>query len=86
MAAIRSEDRDSIGQAVALAPAPGEKLAASAVRFATELPGDLASATLVVSRTPFEPKDWKAIPEGQGLHRADITSGLATDVGGRIRT
>lgn len=71
-AAIRMEEGDSVGRARLVAPAAGERLVASAVRFAYELPRDVDHAWLLVSREPFEPAGWQKLPDDPGILRIDI--------------
>ena len=63
-ASVRSEDRATIGKARLVAPADGATMVESAVRFAFEAPTGAEQARLVVSRRPFDPAGWTALPEG----------------------
>src|SRR5262245_20667582 len=52
---------------VLVAPAPGERLVESAARFAFEVPRGLERPAVVLSRHPFDPAGWTAIPDDAGL-------------------
>ena len=73
-ASQRAEDTDAFGRARPLAPADGERVAQSALRFAYELPADAAQSWLVVSRTPIDARGWHGVPAGPGLIVADAST------------
>ena len=50
-----------------VAPAEGERLVESAVRFAFETPPGATAPKLVLARHPFDPASWSAIPDDAGL-------------------
>jgi hypothetical protein len=73
-AAQRAEDTEAFGRARPLAPADGERVAESALRFAYELPADAARSWLVVSRTPIDTDRWHGEPSGPELVVVDATT------------
>jgi subtilisin family serine protease len=66
-----------------VAPEEGERLVASAVRFAAELPPAAGEPRLVLSPREFDPGAWTAIPEEAGLVVRDLPRGTLrlADVG-----
>lgn len=73
-ASMRVEDVESFGRARPLAPADGERVAESALRFAYDLPADAARSWLVVSRAAIDPSGWRGAPEGEGLIVVDAAA------------
>jgi hypothetical protein len=61
---VRPEDRFRVGRTELVAPAQGAKLVESAVRFAFVTPTGATRTALVLSRQPFDPSGWTALPEG----------------------
>jgi subtilase family protein len=63
-ASVRPEDRARIGRARLVSPAAESKLVESAVRFAFETPAAAQKPVLILSRRPFDPSGWTALPRG----------------------
>jgi hypothetical protein len=66
-ASIRPEDRARLGRATLVAPAEGERVVESAVRFAFEIPRGTTGPSIVLSRRAFDPSAWNAIPDDPEL-------------------
>lgn len=61
-----------------LAPAKGERLVETAVRFAYELPKGARDAKLLVSRRSFDPSGWTELPVLDDLVVTDAAKGAPT--------
>ncbi len=65
--AIRPEDRETMGRATLIAPAAGQHLVETAVRFAFDQPQSTEKPVLILSRASFDPTGWTSIPTDADL-------------------
>jgi subtilase family protein/flagellar hook capping protein FlgD len=61
-AAIQPQQRESYGRPLLVAPATGERLVESAVRFTFAIPDGATRPMLIVSRRDFDPSGWTELP------------------------
>ena len=74
-ASMRPADRENVGKPMLVAPARGQQLVESAVRFAFEVPTGYSRAQVVVSRQAFDPASWTELPANAGLIVRDAGKG-----------
>jgi len=74
-ASLRPGDLEKVGRPELVAPAQGQQLVESAVRFAFEVPTGYSRPQLLVSRQVFDPSAWTELPADAGLIVRDAARG-----------